>query len=52
MLNLHSWMVLQETEPVISDVKHYGLPVEQTLSAEVAPEAEVRQRSRESRFWV
>lgn len=30
MLNLHSWMGLQETEAGILDVEHYSLPVEQT----------------------
>lgn len=45
MLNLHSWVVLQETEAGKSDVKHYSLPVEQPLSAAVAPADEVRQGS-------
>lgn len=41
MLNLHSWMVLQETEAGISDVKHGGLPAEQPLNAAVSLTAEV-----------
>lgn len=42
MLNSHSWMVLQETEPETSDVKHYSLPVEKSLSASVAPGTDLR----------
>lgn len=35
-------MVSRETERGMSDVRHYGSPVEQPLSAAVAPAAEVR----------
>lgn len=41
-----NWMVLQETEPELSDVKHYGLLVEQPWITAVTP------APRLSMFWV
>lgn len=42
MLNLHSWVVLLETEAGIPNVRYCGLPAEQPLSAAVLPAAELK----------